>query len=89
VNRDEARTAIERAHQLEVLAEYPQWRALVEYVQQTERVKQLYLVNGGCRDIEDYRKVTGWLEGVHFVLDAAKTTEDAARRARPLLNKGE
>jgi hypothetical protein len=89
VKSDEARFAVELSHQLSVLASYPEWRVLVDYVQKTEVLKQSYLLNGGCRNIEEYKKISGWLEGVHFVLDAAKTTEDAAVRARPYLNKGE
>lgn len=89
MNQQEARAIVERAHLINDLATHNSWSVLVNYVNETARAKQHIVVNGGCKDIEDYRRQTGWLEGVAFVLDAANRTEEQARQARAVLTKGE
>lgn len=88
MDQKEARAIVERAHLISDLANHPSWSVLVSYVNETARAKQHIVLNSGCKDIEDYRRQTGWLEGVAFVMDAAARTEEQARKARAVLTKG-
>lgn len=86
---EEARRIVEQAHHLSRLLEFPEWHVLDGYVREAMAVKQRGMVNNGCNSMEEYRFMAGWLAGAQYVLDAAKTTEAGAVRARPFLNKGE
>jgi hypothetical protein len=52
-----------------------------------EPVKKAVL-NGGPKDIEEYRKKTGWLTGVHHVLDLPTIMWESleAERAQRIAN---
>ena len=86
---DEARRVVEVAHQLDQLVRRPEWRYLVEFAADQVNAKRRAILSGAAKSFEEYRRETGWIEGASFVLEAAELAEAAAKRARPLLNKGE
>jgi len=84
----EARRVVEQAQHIRDLHSHHGWKSLVEYVSKNANDKRKAVLSGACSDIGDYRKQTGWLEGVEFVLDAAEKIEASARMARNVLSKG-
>lgn len=88
MNHEEARKVVEQAQHLRDLCAHHAWPALVAYVNNHADKNKERILSGACVDIEEYRKHTGWLEGAKFVLDAADRSEQSARIARGVLNKG-
>jgi hypothetical protein len=76
------RALIEQAHQLHELTKQAGWAVLVDFMEVRTRADKLRVLNGKCVDIDDYRKLTGFLIGVHAVLDAPSTVQELADNAR-------
>ena len=76
------RALIEQAHQLNELTRHPGWAVLVDYMETRMRGEKLRILNGKCTDLDDYRKMSGLLLGVHAVLDAPKVVQEIADNAR-------
>ena len=85
---DEARRVVEQAQHLRDLQSHHGWRSLIAYVEEHANARRQTILGGGCKDIDEYRKQTGWLEGAKFVLEAAEKSEASACIARAVLNKG-
>lgn len=88
MNEVDARRVVEQAQHIRDLQSHHGWKPLVEYVSAKANEKRKACLSGSCTDIADYKKLTGWLEGVEFVLDAAEKIEQSARIARSVLSKG-
>ena len=79
---------MERAQHIADLQAHHGWRSLEAFVSEQADARRTQILSGGCVDIEEYRKHTGWLEGVLFVLNAADKIKPSAVVARGVLNKG-
>lgn len=79
---DTKRALIEQAHQLRELTKHPGWAVLVDFMEIRMRGDKLKVLNGKCVDLDDYRKLTGSLQGIHAVLDAPKIVQELADNAR-------
>lgn len=53
------------------------WEVLVDYANERMRPYKLEVLNGSIDSIEKYKYRSGWLQGVHAVLDFPKTVANA------------
>lgn len=82
MNDEDFRALIEQAHQLGELTNHPGWAVLVDYMEVRMRGDKLKILNGNCRDLDDYRKTAGFLVGAHAVMDAPKIVNEAVAREK-------
>lgn len=79
---DELRELIERNAQVQEMTQHPGWALLGDYMRAQLEARQRYLLVGSAKDIEDYRKMTGWLQGVSDTLSAPATLGEQVQRAQ-------
>ena len=88
MTEDEVRAIVEQQHQLDELAKHSGWHVLEDYALHGpggSLARQTRLVNGNASDFDDYLRETGFLRGVHHVLDARKAAAKFAQTAREAL----
>jgi len=64
---------IERASQIEALTMHPGWPLFRDYVIGLSVSTQRYVLNGNCKNIDEYREKTGYVKGLTAAIDAPET----------------
>ena len=85
MNDDEFRDLIERTHAIQELTRTPGWQYLVDRAHASIAPRQKAVLDGNPKNMEDYRRATGWIDGALAVLDIPAVVAreiDAERRAR-------
>lgn len=85
MNDEEFRALIEQQHQLAELKKHAGWAVLEDYALHGHGGslrRQSALVNGGAKDIEQYRFECGYLAGIHHVVDAAAKVAEMVAKER-------
>lgn len=78
----EDRALVEDAHLLNELTKHPGWARLVERSLVLMRKDKQRVLDGVVVHLEDYRKMTGFFQGAHAVLDLPSVVEELAGNAR-------
>lgn len=75
---------VERLHQIEQLTAQPGWALLEDYLKAETVAHQNRLLSGRIDSLDEYKRLTGWLDGVFFYRLAAKRLRDqiAGERGR-------
>ena len=70
---DEFRALVEQAHQVSELRQHPGWAVYSDYLNWVVMapLKQKVLNDNGVTNIEEYRRLAGFLSGVHRALGVA------------------
>ena len=81
---DVRRALIEQAHQLHELTKHPGWPILVDYAndQIMRPMKYRVLNDGNIPELAEYKKLAGFLMGMHRALDIPAEVEKLAANAR-------
>ena len=67
---------IEQAHLIEQLTQHPGWPVLLDWMHQRMMPRKKRLLNGMIPDRDEYLSTTGFLLGIHEIIDApAKVAE--------------
>jgi hypothetical protein len=82
VNEDELRDLIERDAQVQEMTQHPGWALLQDYMRAQMEAKQRWLIIGNADTLEEYRRMTGWLQGVGDALSAPEALAAQVDRAR-------
>lgn len=61
---------------------HPGWQLFVDRAHHTMAAKQRQLLTGRVGNIEEYKSVTGWLEGAEFVLSISDIVDKEVGNAR-------
>lgn len=88
-SEDEVRALVEQSHLIDELQRQTGWSVLEDWVLRGPVGtvhKHKRLVEGKCKTIEEYASLTGFLQGVEFVLKAANDTNTLAVEARKRLD---
>lgn len=64
------RDLIERNSQVQEMTQHPGWDLLKDYVRAQMEAKQRWVLLGNADTLDEYRKATGWIQGVIDVLEA-------------------
>lgn len=67
---------------LRTLTSYPEWQALVAFSHERMAATKKAVLNGHYDDIDKYKNQTGWLRGIHDVLDTADTVRKVVEDER-------
>lgn len=83
-NAETRRALIEQAHQLNELTKHPGWAILMDYAnyQVMAPVKKRILNDTNIVDIAEYKRIAGFVIGVHRALDIPKEVQALADNAR-------
>ena len=73
---DELRRLQENASLVQEMMRHPGWDVLVDFLHMKMRGDKLRLLNNQVDDFDEYRKISGRLVGIHFVLDAPKNIQE-------------
>ena len=80
---EQQRALIEQAHQLHELTKHPGWEVLVDYCNVVMApVKRRLLNDSGVDTLDEYKKLSGYLAGMHRVVDVPAEVETLASNAR-------
>jgi hypothetical protein len=63
------RALVEQSHQLHELTSHPGWAVLVDRMHVVMNPAKRKILNGNSDSFDDYLKMTGFLTGIHRVLD--------------------
>lgn len=87
---DDLRAVVEQAHQLHELKVSPGWAVLEDWVLRGPvgtHTKHRRLAGGDLKSMEEYCSVTGFLQGVEFVLNAYADVDKLAVDMRKRLDR--
>ena len=79
---DTRRALIEQAYQLNELTKHPGWAILVDFMLTKMKTDKQRVLDGVVTNLDDYKKLTGYFQGAHAVLNAPETVEKLAANAR-------
>lgn len=82
LTEEELRGLIEQAHQIQILTEHPGWPVFVDWLHHRAEPHQRRVLNGGYKNLEDYREGVGFIKGVQVALQAAADTQQLVRTER-------
>jgi hypothetical protein len=85
---EEAGRVLDQAQRINDLTGHHGWQTLVSYVDEMVEAKRRAILSGSCTSFDEYRRMTGWLDGAQYVLGAAARAEASARYARGVIDKG-
>jgi hypothetical protein len=81
VTSDELRDLVERNTQVQEMTRHPGWALLEDYLRAQLEAKQRWLLVGNAKTLEEYREMTGWLQGVRDTLNAPNALHEQVERA--------
>jgi len=64
------RALIERAHQIESMTQHPGWSYYRDYLIHLTTGTQRYVLDGRCKNLDEYRDKTGFIKGIQEAIDA-------------------
>lgn len=79
---DEFRELLERTQVVEDMAATPGWAYLADRATVSIAAKQRQILAGSVTDINEYKAVSGWLQGAEFVLSLPRRMREEVERAR-------
>lgn len=84
---DEDRLLIEQAHLVSELVKQPGWEVLAGQIRAQVASWERKVMNGGCKDHDDYLISTNYARGLRHLLEAPEALDRAAVAARERLNR--
>ena len=82
MTEDEFRDLVERNAQIQEITERPGWPLLADYLRAQMEAKQRWVLLGDAKTMDEYKKVTGWLQGVTDALTAPNALAEQVERER-------
>ena len=86
VSEEEYRDLLERAGLINETAGTAGWSMLVDFVNEQRAALQAKLATGGAQDWEDYQRITQWLRGAEYVLNAPDTVNQRVAEYKAVLD---
>lgn len=83
------RDQIERAHMIEQLSQHHGWPMFIDYLTALTTGLQERILTGRCGDIEEYRFLTGQVDGLLKAINAPKTLFERVRFQQELARQVE
>ena len=80
VEDKELRDLVERAHRIAQLTQHPGWQEFCDYLLSCSKTAQNRLCDGYVADMEEYKKLTGYLDGIREALYAGDKLAATVRR---------
>lgn len=56
------------SHEVQEMTKHPGWTYLVDRSNVTRSSKQKSILNGNAKTVEEYKEMTGWLDGANFII---------------------
>lgn len=91
---DDFRALQEQSHHVRELTGHIGWQVLTEFMHERMKSDKLAILNGNVASLDEYKRRSGVLVGIHAVLDAPAdlqkmVDDEAVRRAERTASRGD
>lgn len=82
MSEDEFLDLVRMTHEVQEMTKHPGWTYLVDRAAVNISAKQRSVLNGSAKTVEEYKALTGWLDGATFFVNLPNKMEQDLEEQR-------